>query len=266
MLTYFCLDKKFLDVLFHEAGATYTDIEKIVFENESITFQWKNHITECKTPFKKDYIIETYFNYLMATDASFYNKIKTYGVVYAEFKKTFDIELKKINDNGDVLDSEKLFEKVLDLSTDGRMPVGAGQVAAAKDKKNETDKRNKKKTEEADAAAKKLPKAEDIDAAGMVVTGVETPGEAGQTVGDDTKTTSGDTGTVDAADIKEETKEDNTKDGQATADSGTAETVTVPRGFKRTREETAAGLSVVDAYLLRQGQNDGQDKKLSYLE
>ena len=45
MLTYFCLDKKFLDVLFHEAGASYTDIEKIVFENESITFQWKNHIT-----------------------------------------------------------------------------------------------------------------------------------------------------------------------------------------------------------------------------
>lgn len=261
MLTYFCLDKKFLDVLFHEAGASYTDIEKITFENESITFQWKNHITECKTPFKKDYIIETYFNYLMATDASFYNKVKTYGVVYAEFKKKFDVELKRINDNGDVLDSEKLFEKVLDLSTDGRMPVGAGQVAAAKDKKNETGKRNKKKTEESEA--KKLPKAEDIDAAGMVVTGVDTPGEA---VGEDTKTESGDTETVDAADIKEETKEDNTKDEQATADSGTAETVTVPRGFKRTREETAAGLSVVDAYLLRQGQNDGQDKKLSYLD
>lgn len=261
MLTYFCLDKKFLDVLFHEAGASYTDIEKITFENESITFQWKNHITECKTPFKKDYIIETYFNYLMATDASFYNKVKTYGVVYAEFKKKFDVELKRINDNGDVLDSEKLFDKVLDLSTEGRMPLGAGQVAAAKDKKNETVKRNKKKTEEADAAAKKLPKAEDIDAAGMVVTGVDTPGEA---VGEDIKIESGDIETVDAADIKE----DNTKDEQATADSGTAETVTVPRGFKRTREETAAGLSVVDAYLLRQeqGQDNGKNTKLSYLD
>ena len=259
MLTYFCLDKKFLDVLFHEAGSTYTDIEKIVFENEAITFQWKNHITECKTPFKKDYIIETYFNYMMETDARFYEKVKTYGVVYAEFKKKFDVELKRINDNGDVLDSEKLFDKVLDLSTDGRMPVGAGQVAAAKDKKNETAKRNKKKTEEAEtkAAAKKLPKPEDIDTAGMDVAGVEIPGDTPKEGDDKPADVPGETEETKKAEAEKQTIKDDTKTDE----------IKVPVDFRRTSAERSAGLSVVDAYLLRQqGKNDGKDTKLSYLD
>ena len=219
MLNMFACDRKVIKLLCDEGGERFTDIKRIDIGETKITIHFVKENRKSSLDFTADRLAETYYNVEISNNPEFQNRIKSNSIVYKDFKKKLDEELAHMKDIGQEPEYDTLFETTIALLIEGQLPFGQTD-SGVKVQKNENRGRNKKKAAEKKAEAladndKKLPKAEDIDTAGMEETkGVETPGETVQE--DDDK-------------LKEEK-------------------IVVPKHFRRTDDQISRGLSAEDAY------------------
>lgn len=190
--------------------------------------------------FTESYLIETHFNHLAKNDGNFKEKVKKYGVVFPEYYKALNQEIKIMEEANQNPDYKILFTELLEMMCDGRIPFKT--ESDIKSQKNENAKRNKKKTEEKKDNSKPLPDPTEIDDTAIKAGGVEIPGENPQ-----------DSTPSDVAEIEEiEELPKNTAHEKE-------EAIKVPKGFKRTKEEIKAGLTAEVAFIARQG--DGNETK-----
>lgn len=219
MLNVFACDRKVIKLLCDEGGERFTDIKRVDIGEKKITIHFVKDNRKTSLDFTYDRLAETYFNIEIMKNPEFESRVKSNSIVYKDFKRKLDEELSYMKDNGQEPEYDTLFETTIALLIEGKLPFGQTD-SGIKVQKNENIGRNKKKAAEKKAEAladneKKLPKAEDIDTAGMGETkGVETPGESVQE--DDDK-------------LKEEK-------------------IVVPKNFRRTNDQLARGLSAEDAY------------------
>ena len=219
MLNMFACDRKVIKLLCDEGGERFTDIKRVDIGEKKITIHFVKDNRKTSLDFTYDRLAETYFNIEIMKNPEFESRVKSNSIVYKDFKRKLDEELSYMKDNGQEPEYDTLFETTIALLIEGKLPFGQTD-SGIKVQKNENIGRNKKKAAEKKAEAladneKKLPKAEDIDTAGMGETkGVETPGESVQE--DDDK-------------LKEEK-------------------IVVPKNFRRINDQLARGLSAEDAY------------------
>ena len=218
MLNMFACDRKVIKLLCEDGGEDHRFIKKIDIGDKKVTIHFLKDNRKTSLDFTYDRLAETYFNIEIMKNPEFENRVKSNSIVYKDFKRKLDEELSYMKDNGQEPEYDTLFETTIALLIEGKLPFGQTD-AGIKIQKNENAGRNKKKAAEKKAEAladneKKLPKAEDIDTAGMETKGVETPGETVQE--DDDK-------------LKEEK-------------------IVVPQNFRRTNDQLARGLSAEDAY------------------
>ena len=220
MLNMFACDRKVIKMLVESDGEDFRYISRIDIGKAKVTVHFQRDNRKSSLDYTADRLAETYFNEELSKNPEFSARIQSNSVVYKDFKRKLDEELALMKDQGMIPEYDTLFETTLDVLLEGQLPFGQTD-AGLKAQKNENVRRNKKKTAEkkADAEAdngKKLPKAEDIEAADTIKTdGVETPGETKQ------------------EDEKTENKE---------------EKITVPKNFRRTNDQLARGLSAEEAY------------------
>ncbi len=218
MLNMFACDRKVIKLLCEDGGEDHRFIKKIDIGDKKVSIHFLKDNRKTSLDFTYDRLAETYFNIEIMKNPEFENRVKSNSIVYKDFKRKLDEELSYMKDNGQEPEYDTLFETTIALLIEGKLPFGQTD-AGIKIQKNENAGRNKKKAAEKKAEAladneKKLPKAEDIDTAGMETKGVETPGETVQE--DDDK-------------LKEEK-------------------IVVPQNFRRTNDQLARGLSAEDAY------------------
>ena len=207
-----------IELLCEDGGEDHRFIKKIDIGDKKVSIHFLKDNRKTSLDFTYDRLAETYFNIEIMKNPEFENRVKSNSIVYKDFKRKLDEELSYMKDNGQEPEYDTLFETTIALLIEGKLPFGQTD-AGIKIQKNENAGRNKKKAAEKKAEAladneKKLPKAEDIDTAGMETKGVETPGETVQE--DDDK-------------LKEEK-------------------IVVPKNFRRTNDQLARGLSAEDAY------------------
>lgn len=219
MLNMFACDRKVIKMLVESDGEDFRYISRIDIGKAKVTVHFQRDNRKSSLDYTADRLAETYFNEELSKNPEFSARIQSNSVVYKDFKRKLDEELALMKDQGMIPEYDTLFETTLDVLLEGQLPFGQTD-AGLKVQKNENRGRNKKKAAEKKAEAladndKKLPKAEDIDTAGIEETkGVETPGETVQE--DDDK-------------LKEEK-------------------IVVPKNFRRTNDQLARGLSAEEAY------------------
>lgn len=215
MLNMFACDRKVIKLLCDEGGERFTDIKRVDIGEKKITIHFVKENRKSSLDFTADRLAETYYNVEISNNPEFQNRIKSNSIVYKDFKKKLDEELAHMKDIGQEPEYDTLFETTIAMLIEGQLPFGQTD-AGLKVQKNENRGRNKKKAAEKKEEAladneKKLPKAEDIDTAGMgEKKGVETPGETVQ------------------------------KDKE--------EKIKVPKHFRRSDDQISRGLTAEEAY------------------
>lgn len=215
MLNMFACDRRVIKLLCEDGGEDHRFIKKIDIGDKKVTIHFLKDNRKTSLDFTYGRLAETYFNIEIMKNPEFESRVKSNSIVYKDFKRKLDEELSYMKDNGQEPEYDTLFETTIALLIEGKLPFGQTD-AGLKVQKNENAGRNKKKAAEKKAEAlkdneKKLPKAENIDTAGMEETkGVETPGETVQ------------------------------KDKE--------EKIKVPKHFRRSDDQISRGLTAEEAY------------------